>query len=97
MQRGSGELREAISSGRSGPSQGKGVATGDKAGARGREANRLVCESARPKPSIPVQQSPEYAFSVERRGDQASKNTGSLTLVVGVVHLVEVLTDSGAN
>ena len=43
-----------------------------------------------------VQQSPEYAFSVERRGDQAIEKSGSVTLVVVGVHLGEVLIDSGA-
>ena len=77
-------MRGATSSGRSGPSRGKGVARGDKAGARGRfqsklvkprEANRVVCESVRQQPSSPVQQSPKYAFSVERRDDQAIEKT----------------------
>ena len=105
MQRGSGEWRGATSSGRNGPSRGKGVARGDKAGARSRfqskpvkprEANRVVCESVCQQPSSPVQQSPEYAFSVERPGDQAIEKSGSVSLVVGGVHLGEVLIDSGA-
>ena len=104
MQRGSGDLRGATSSGRSGPSRGKGVARGDKAGARGRfeskpvkprEVNRVVCESVCQKPRSPVQQSPGYAFSVEWHGDQAIEKSGSVTLVVGGVHMGEVLIDSG--
>ena len=78
---------------------------GTKAGARGRfqskpgkprEENRVVCESVRQQPSSPVQQSPEYAFLVERRGDRAIEKGGSVTLVVGGVHLGEVLIDYGA-
>ena len=104
VQQGSGELR-ATTSGRSGPSRGKGVARGDKAGARGRfqskpvkprEPNRVVCEGARQQPSSPVQKSPEHAFSVERRGDQAIEKSGSVSLAVGGVHLGEVLIDSAA-
>ena len=56
----------------------------------------MVCESFRQQPRSPVQQSPEYAFSVERHGDQAIEKSGSVTLVVGGVHLGEVLIDSGA-
>ena len=56
----------------------------------------MVCENVRQQPSGPVQQSPEYAFSVERRGDQAIEKSGSVTLVVDGVHLGEVLIDSGA-
>ena len=105
MQRGSGELRGTTSSGRNGPSRGMGVARGDKAGARSRfqskpvkprEANRVLCQSVRQQPSSPVQQSPEYAFSVERPGDLAVEKSGSVSLVVGGVHLGEVLIDSGA-
>ena len=98
-------MRGATSSGRSGPSRGKGVARGDKAVARGgfqsrlvkpREANRVVSESICQQPSSPVQQSPEYVFSVERRGDQAIEKSGSVTLVVGGVHFREVLIESSA-
>ena len=56
----------------------------------------MVCESFRQQPRSPVQQSPEYAFSVERHGDQAIEKSSSVTLVVGGVHLGEVLIDSGA-
>ena len=106
VQQGSGELRGATTSSQSGPSRGKGVARGDKAGARGpfqskpvkpREPNRVVCEGVRQQPSSPVQKSPEYAFSVERRGDQAIEKSGSVNLVIGGIHLGEVLIDSGAS
>lgn len=55
----------------------------------------MVSKSIRQQPSSPVQQSPEYAFSVERRGNQAIERSGSVTLVVDGVHLGEVLIDSG--
>ena len=65
-----------------------------KAGVRGRyqckpvkpgEANRLVFESVRQQPSSPVQQSPEYVFSVKRCGDQAISNLGRWSLLILVL------------
>ena len=53
-------------------------------------------ESVRQQPRCPVQQSPEYAFLVEWFGDQAIEKSGSVTFVVGGVHLGEALIDSGA-